>query len=155
MIKLPSKVAHNRPKYFFQYCQPAQRQPTSEFLFHKNCSPYNYVFHIIAQVTQNLELSAYAQRTTYLFFGRIENSKNCFQDLLTFRWSQNQNTSPPMVAQVWLFYYCGIQSYIIKSAPWTILWFTILGIFSVEYIKRLCVFMFETCSNNQLLRRVL
>ena len=48
-----------------------------------------------------------------------------------------------------------LQSYVIKSAPWTILWFRILGIFSGEYIKRLCVFMFQTCSNSQLLRRVL
>ena len=47
------------------------------------------------------------------------------------------------------------QSYVIKSAPWTILWFRILGTFSVEDIKRLCVFMFQTCSNSQLLRRVL
>ena len=47
------------------------------------------------------------------------------------------------------------QSYVIKSAPWTILWFRIFGIFSVEYIKRLCVFMFQTCFNSQLLRRVL
>ena len=47
------------------------------------------------------------------------------------------------------------QSYVIKSAPWTILWFRILGIFSVENIKRLCVFVFQTCSNSQLLRRVL
>ena len=47
------------------------------------------------------------------------------------------------------------QSYVIKSAPWTILWFRILGIFSVENIKRLCVFMFQTCSNSQLLRRIL
>ena len=48
-----------------------------------------------------------------------------------------------------------LQSYVIKSAPWTILWFRILEIFSAEYIKRLCVFMFQTCSNSQLLRRVL
>ena len=47
------------------------------------------------------------------------------------------------------------QSYVIKSAPWTILWFRILGIFSVENIKRLCVFMFQTWDNSQLLRRVL
>ena len=47
------------------------------------------------------------------------------------------------------------QSYEIKSPPWTILWFRILGIFSGEYIKRLCLFMFKTCSNSQLLRRVL
>jgi hypothetical protein len=48
-----------------------------------------------------------------------------------------------------------MQSYEIKSPPWTILWFGILGIFSVENIKRLCGFMFKTCSNSQLLRRVL
>ena len=46
-----------------------------------------------------------------------------------------------------------LQSYVIKSAPWTILGFRILGIFSVENIKR-CVLMFQTCSNSQLLRRV-
>ena len=39
---------------------------------------------------------------------------------------------------------CVTQSYVIKSAPWTILWFRILVIFSVENIKRLCVFMFQT-----------
>ena len=48
-----------------------------------------------------------------------------------------------------------MQSYEIKSPPWTILWFRILGIFSVENIKRLCVFMFQTWDNSQLLRRVL
>ena len=36
------------------------------------------------------------------------------------------------------------QSYEIKSPPLTILWFRILGIFSDENIKRLCVFMFQT-----------
>ena len=35
------------------------------------------------------------------------------------------------------------QSYVIKSSPWTILWFRILGIFSVENINRLGVFMFQ------------
>ena len=48
-----------------------------------------------------------------------------------------------------------LQSYLIKSPPWTILWFRILGIFSVENVKRLCVFMFQTWDNSQLLRRVL
>ena len=38
MKKQPLKVAHNRP-IFFQYCQLAQSQPKSQFLFHKNCSP--------------------------------------------------------------------------------------------------------------------
>ena len=47
------------------------------------------------------------------------------------------------------------QSYEIKSPPWTILWFRILEIFSVENIKRLCVFIFQTWDNSQLLRRVL
>ena len=36
------------------------------------------------------------------------------------------------------------QSYEIKSPPWTILWFRILGIFSVDNIDRLGVFMFQT-----------
>ena len=47
------------------------------------------------------------------------------------------------------------QSYEIKSPPWTILWFRIPGIFSVENVKRLCVFMFQTWDNSQLVRRVL
>ena len=39
---------------------------------------------------------------------------------------------------------CFTQRYEIKSPPWTILWFRILRIFSVENIKRFCVFMFQT-----------
>ena len=35
--KLPSKVAHNRPR--FLYCQPAKNQLKSQFLFIKNISP--------------------------------------------------------------------------------------------------------------------
>ena len=42
------------------------------------------------------------------------------------------------------------QSYEIKSSPWTILWFRILGIFSVKNIARLGVFMFQTSDNSQL-----
>ena len=42
------------------------------------------------------------------------------------------------------------QSYEIKSPPWTILWFRILEIFSVENIARLGVFMFQTSDNSQL-----
>ena len=41
MKKQPSKVAHNRPQFFFQYCQLAQNQSKSQFLFHKNCSPHD------------------------------------------------------------------------------------------------------------------
>ena len=40
-----------------------------------------------------------------------------------------------------------MQSYVIKSTPWAILWFKILGIFSVENVKRLYVFMFQTWDN--------
>ena len=47
------------------------------------------------------------------------------------------------------------QSYEIKSPPWIILWFRILGIFSIENINKFCVFMFQTLDNSQLLRRVL
>ena len=48
-----------------------------------------------------------------------------------------------------------VQSYEIKCPPWTILWFRILGIFSVENIRRLCVFMVQTWDNSQLLIKVL
>ena len=34
----PQKLLIIAPKFFFQYCQPAQIQPKSQFLFHKNCS---------------------------------------------------------------------------------------------------------------------
>ena len=33
-----SKVAHNQHNLFFQYCQPAQNQPKSYFLFDKDVS---------------------------------------------------------------------------------------------------------------------
>ena len=37
MKKPPSKVAHNWPNFFFStYCEPAQNQPKSHILFHKN-----------------------------------------------------------------------------------------------------------------------
>ena len=42
------------------------------------------------------------------------------------------------------------QSYEIKSPPWTIWWFRILGIFSVEIIDRLGAMMFQTSDNSQL-----
>ena len=43
MKKPPSKVAHNRPRpFFFQYCQSAQIQPKSQFLFHKNLPPRDF-----------------------------------------------------------------------------------------------------------------
>ena len=61
---------------------------------------------------------------------------------------QNQES-----VHLWRIWYC--QSYEIKSPPRTILWFRILGIFSVENIARLGVFMLRTCTNSQLLRRVL
>ena len=40
------------PQYFFQYCQPAQNQPNSHFLFHKNVSLrdfYIITLYIIAE----------------------------------------------------------------------------------------------------------
>ena len=43
-----------------------------------------------------------------------------------------------------------LQSYEIKFPPRTILWFKILRIFSVENIKMLGVFMFQTWDNCQL-----
>jgi hypothetical protein len=39
MINPPSKVAQNWPNFFIQYCQLAQNQPKSQFLFHINWWP--------------------------------------------------------------------------------------------------------------------
>ena len=49
------------------------------------------------------------------------------------------------------------QSYEIKSPPWTILWFRILGIFSVKIIDRLGVlcFKFETIVSSALIHSTL
>ena len=43
-----------------------------------------------------------------------------------------------------------LQSYEIKSPPWTIWLFRILGIFSVENINRMGAMMFQSSVNNQL-----
>ena len=40
--KPPSKVAHNWSRPFFQYCQSAQTQPKSQFLFYKNLQPRDF-----------------------------------------------------------------------------------------------------------------
>ena len=42
MKTTPSKVVYNWPKFFFYDCQPAQNQPKSQFLFHKNCSLHDF-----------------------------------------------------------------------------------------------------------------
>ena len=42
MKKPPSKVAHNRLRPFFQYCQTAQIKPKSQFLFHENLPPWDF-----------------------------------------------------------------------------------------------------------------
>ena len=42
MKKTTSKDAHYWPNFFFsRYCKPAQNQPKSQFIFHKNCSLRN------------------------------------------------------------------------------------------------------------------
>jgi hypothetical protein len=46
--KKTSKVAHNWPPIFFQYCQPAQNQLKSHFLFHKNVSLRDFYIMTLA-----------------------------------------------------------------------------------------------------------
>ena len=48
MKKTASKVAHNGPKFFFQYCQLAQNQPKPHILFHKNDPLHD--FYIMALI---------------------------------------------------------------------------------------------------------
>ena len=42
MKKTPSKVAHSRPRLFFQNCQSTQIKPKPQFLFHKNLPPQDF-----------------------------------------------------------------------------------------------------------------
>ena len=51
MKKPASKIAHNWPKVIFQYCQPAQNQPKSHILFHKNGSLRD--FYIMTALISN------------------------------------------------------------------------------------------------------
>ena len=47
--KMPSKVANIRNRLdSFLYCQPAQNQPKSQSLFHKNCSSRNLCIMTLA-----------------------------------------------------------------------------------------------------------
>ena len=71
MKKTPSKVDHNRPtNFFFQYCQPAQNQPKSHILFHKNGSlrdfyiPNDFGFR---QQLPDIEVIVSDRDITYLF----------------------------------------------------------------------------------------
>ena len=66
MKKPASKVAHNRPQVYFQYCQPAQNQPKTNpnlILFHKNGSLCN--FYIMTLSTSVVTL----KKTTTFQFG--------------------------------------------------------------------------------------
>ena len=61
MKKPSSKVAHNQPKFFFQYCQPAQNQPKSYFLFHKNVSLRNF---FISKINPPLQVNMSELKTS-------------------------------------------------------------------------------------------
>ena len=55
--KLPSKVAHNQPNFFFQYCQPAQNQLKSHILFHKDDSLLDvYIMTLLLVAAANFSL---------------------------------------------------------------------------------------------------
>ena len=62
MKKTPSKVAHNRINPFFPVLPSCPKQPKSQFMFHKNCSPRNlcimtltryYVYYVLCTVLEN------------------------------------------------------------------------------------------------------
>ena len=61
MKKLPSKVAHNCSKHLFQYCQPTQNQPKSQFIFHRNYSPHDLCLMTLLRI-----LKEHIKRNTYL-----------------------------------------------------------------------------------------
>ena len=70
-------------------------------------------------------------------------------DKVTLAYGEDQPSVQPSLT-TFLQVSTTTQRYEIKSPPWTILCFRILGIFSVENIARLGVFMFQTSDNSQL-----
>ena len=74
MKKLASKVSHNLPNYFFQYCQPAKNRPKSHILFHKNGSMRD--FYIMTLVKTTLESTSVPHIcSTYSYFRTFDISE--------------------------------------------------------------------------------
>ena len=129
-----------------------KNQPTTDRNFSNKKATYSIVFRGIDRCP--LRKSQNSKKTRILYHLQEKQSRinlHCFQICCFYP----ESIGLLVIAIRWLLFPPWIQSYEIKSPPQTILWFRILGIFSVEYIKRLCVFVFQTCSNSQLLRRVL
>ncbi len=57
----PQKLLIIGPNFFFQYCQLAQNQPKSHFLFHKNVSLDFYIMTLV-QSTWGIQLYAVPQQ---------------------------------------------------------------------------------------------
>ena len=90
MKKPPSKVAHNRPSIFFQYSQPAQNQPKSHFLFHKNVSLHNF-YTMTLLLTTDIHLGHWAVTLSLLSFLDCSNTRILlFQ--ITESWILNSNS---------------------------------------------------------------
>ena len=146
-MKLWSKIlTYRKPKLHLvpKFCQPLQRIfccQNSEYIWNiKGMEIYRnivstYYYHDPTCRAQ-LSKTEFCKRLQCCHKNSAESNDNVSLDFLCIFW------------RVWAISYK--QSYVIKSAPWTILWFRILGIFSVENMKRLCVFMFQTWDNSQL-----
>ena len=93
------------------------------------------------------------KRSYFLFLGKSSNVDSFHFHRAVCHVTHSEARWPVRTILVFQFFLkvAWIQSYEIKSRPWTILWFRILGIFSVENIDRLCVLMFQTWDNSQLL----
>ena len=82
VFKLSSKVAHNRTKFFFQYSQPAQNQPKSHFLFHKNVSLRDFYIMTLITCTHPVSLATLASSRV------CSDAANCFRLNLLLRTSK-------------------------------------------------------------------
>ena len=76
MKKTPSKAAHNRLKpFFFQYCQLAQIQPKSQFLFHKNLPQRDFSIMPL--------LTPWSRKSVWKTYSRMKNYPLLFPPFLT------------------------------------------------------------------------
>jgi len=69
--------------FFFQYCQPAQIQPKSQFLFHKNCSPRDLC--IMTLITVALTSTACHRCHCHILFLKIKARPRSCRSYLPWR----------------------------------------------------------------------
>ena len=118
------------------------------FKFFPRVPPFGFFFHFVVPKRKQINWpKCNSEQTWYIYTPALEAEvptkwswKSCWsRDLGPCQCQSGLYSGRLQVNNPKTFLRCSIQSYEIKSPPWTILSFRILGIFSVENIS--CVFL--------------